>query len=313
MAQKIASANITAAEAAAQNSSHAQLAGSLYIHNDGPEWSDANPPVEDVLSGGSPTTLSGAISTLNSARTLFNNHLGFYDATSGDHIYAHNSQDTTNPITTAAMSSESTYTTPMLTAAITLAQELTTDYIAHIANLSAHGAADTLNVPGTTYTMTTADHVAERLNLLKALFNDHIILTAGGIHGASGSTDNCSTANASATDWDSIKTLANALKLKFNAHLAQGAAIHTAADATNTTSASDVAYTSGLFDLGTEMITKLNAHFGSAVFHNAADTTTIAASTPSTVALLITLAAEVYTDLTAHLRAAPLSRAVRRV
>lgn len=313
MAQKIASASITASDAAAQNSRHAMLGSGLYVHNDGPEWSDANPPVEDVLTGGSPTTLSGAISVLNSARTLFNNHLGFYDATSGDRIYAHNSQDTTNPITTAAMGSETTYTGPMLTAAIALAAELTTDYIAHIANLSAHGAADTINVPGTTYTMTTVDHVVERLNLLKGLYNDHIVLTAGGIHGASGSTDACSTANASASDWDSIRSLANDLKSKYNAHLAQGAAIHTAADATNTVSASNVSYTSGLFDLGTEMITKLNAHFGSAVFHNSADTTTIAASTPSTVALLITLAAEVYTDLTAHLRAAPLSRAVRRV
>lgn len=313
MAQKIASANITAAEAAAHNSHHAQLGSGLYIHNDGPEWSDANPPVEDVLSGGSPTTLSGAISTLNSARSLFNAHLGYYDATSGDRAYAHNSQDTTNPLTTAAMSSSTTYETSMLSGLITLVAELTTDYTAHIANLTSHTAADTTNTVGTTYTMTTADHVAERLNLLKSLFNDHIVLTSGSVHGSSGSADACSTANASATDYDSMKALANDLKSKFNSHLGRGTTIHLAADATNTVSSSDVSYPSGLFDLGTELISKFNSHFGSAVFHNAADATVISAATPSTIAGLITLAAEVYTDLTAHLRAAPLSRAVRRV
>ncbi len=313
MAQKIASASITASDAATHNSHHAQLAGSLYVHNDGAEWSDASPPVEDVLTGGSPTTLTGVVSVLNAARTLFNAHLGFYDVTATDHIYAHIASDGVNTLTTAAMSSATTYETAMLTSLITLAAELTTDYTAHLAYLTSHTIADATNTVGTTYTMTTADHVAERLNLLKALFNDHIILTTGTVHGSSGATDNCSTANCSATDYDSMKALANALKSKFNAHCAQGSTIHLAADAVNTTAAADVAYPATIFDLGTEIISKFNSHFGSAVYHNLADSTVISAATPSTIAGLITLAAEVYTDLTAHLRAAPISRAVRRV
>jgi hypothetical protein len=312
MAQQVASASVTVPEMHAHNSTHSMwYAG--FAHNDGPEWSAADPPVEDVLSGGSPTTLTTAISVLNSARSLFNAHCGRYDVTAADHIYAHIANDVPNLITTAAMSSAATYEGTMLTALITLVAELTLDYATHIANLTVHGAADTTNVLGTTYTMTTADHVTERLNALKALFNDHIVLTSGSVHGATGAADAIATANASATDYDSMIALANALRTKFIAHLAQGAAIHSTADVTTTVSGGAVSYPSGIFDLGTEMITRMNAHFPSVTYHNVGDVQAIAAVTPSTIALLITLAVEVYTDLTAHLRAAPASRAMRRV
>jgi len=315
MAQQVASASVTVAQMHAHNATHSMW-GALYPHNDGAEWSNADPPVEDVLTGGSPTTLSAAVTVLNNARTLFNAHLGRYDATSGDNIYAHKANDGANLITAAAMSSGATYEATMLAALITLVAECTTDYGNHISNTGAtpHTAADTTNVLGTSYTMTTADHVAERLNALKALFNDHIVLTSGSVHGATGAVDAITAANASATDYDSMRTLANQLKAKLNAHAAQVAAIHGGgADAVNTVSGADVSYPSGIFDLGTEMITRLNAHFPSTTYHNVADTQLIVASTPSTIATLITLAQEVYTDLTAHIRAAPSSRAMRRV
>ena len=166
----------------------------------------------------------------------------------------------------------------------------------------------------TTSQLTTFADLAVELNNLKAQFNSHIAFSAGGSpHLTADSTNGLTSANAVATDLDSMITLANALRTKYTAHLSQ-ATVHTVDDTFNTIGGSAVSYPSGMFALANEIKADYNLHRASTTYHESADgTNTISASTYGTAAQLIALAVELRTDIDAHLAYAPVSRAQRGV
>lgn len=129
---------------------------------------------------------------------------------------------------------------PGLDLAITLVNELKTDYEAHrvLTAGSVHGAADTTN------TVTSADATdlasAQTLaNEIKVDYEAHRILTAGSVHGAADTTNAVTAANA--TDLSTLITLVNDLRTQYEAHrVFTTGGVHGAADTTNVVSASAV-------------------------------------------------------------------------
>jgi len=307
---------------AAHNTTHQESVGltSATSHYDGPEFLITT-GVEQVpsVTVATATTLATAIDAVNETKRLYNDHLGRHNSGSGKKIYAHKAVDATNVATTADMASGSSFESTMLTDLAALVTELRADYASHIANTKADGTssgvhvvADTTNILGGTPTISTFADVAEGLNNLKAQFNAHIAFSSGGSpHANPDGTNAVSTANASSTDLDSLRALANALRTAITAHYSQ-ATVHTIDDTFNPISGSAVSYPSGMFTLANEIKADYNLHRASTTYHESADgTNTISSSDATTVASLITLAAELQTDITAHLRRAPVTRAVR--
>lgn len=295
------------------NTTHAQSHGSAYVHNDGP---DVNIDGVSELPTVSPTTLAQACDFYNSAKALFNSHIGRW---SGDKVLAHKAVDGANAIATADMSLGSSYESTILAALAALVGELQVDYINHISNKKpdgtasgVHAAADTTYILGATPTLSSFSIIAEALNNLKAQFNGHIAFSSGGSpHPNPDGTNAISTANADANNIDTLIELANAIRTKYTAHLTQ-ATVHTVDDTFNTVAASAVSYPADLFTLAGAYKTAHNAHAGSTSYHNSADATNqLAYSTPTTVTTLIAAAAETYTKLRGHLLAAPLSSAAK--
>lgn len=129
--------------------------------------------------------------------------------------------------------------TAQITALVTLANELRTDYEAHrvLTAGSVHGAADNTNAVAASAASDLPTAIT-LLNEIKADYNAHRILTAGSVHGAADSTNVVATADA--TDAQTAITLAIALKTAYNAHRALTAgSVHGAADSTNVTSAAN--------------------------------------------------------------------------
>lgn len=129
---------------------------------------------------------------------------------------------------------------PGLDLAITLVNELKTDYEAHriLTAGSVHGAADTTNV----VSASDATDLASALTLaneIKTDYEAHRVLTAGSVHGAADSTNAVTAADA--TTLATLITLVNDIRTQYEAHrvlIAGG--VHGAADNTNTVTATAV-------------------------------------------------------------------------
>lgn len=296
----------------AHNATHAQTHGTASKHNDGPDYSIDG--VEQVLTGGSPTTLNTAATVFITAKSLFNNnHLN----RGGNSIFAHLVVDSVNVIT-ATMQAGPVYTAAILSALQTLVGEEVTSYNNHIANKKPNGTAsgvhvapDTTNVLGGNLSLDSFTAIAYALNDLKLNANNHFLFSVGASpHLLADATNSITAANAVDTDLDSMITLANDIKTELNAHYIQ-AGVHSVNDTFNTVAGASITNPAGIFDLAVEYKTDHNAHVGSTTYHNTADAANALTYTgPTTIAELITAAQEVYTKQTAHFRAAPVSRAM---
>jgi uncharacterized protein YlxP (DUF503 family) len=140
------------------------------------------------------------------------------------------SSDATQTLTEAHGVSSITRTAS-LAELIVLANELRTDYTAHIADDTSHVAPDETNVL-TAAAATDLPTVITLLNELRTQYTAHIADTDA--HDPADSTNVL--AAAAATDRETAVTLAADLKAKYNAHLAD-ATSHDAADVTNTIAA----------------------------------------------------------------------------
>lgn len=296
----------------AHNATHAQTHGTASKHNDGPDYSIDG--VEQVLTGGSPTTLNTAATVFITAKSLFNNnHLN----RGGNSIFAHLVVDSVNVIT-ATMQAGPVYTAAILSALQTLVGEEVTSYNNHIANKKPDGTAsgvhvapDTTNVLGGNLSLDSFTAIAYALNDLKLNANNHFLFSVGASpHLLADATNSITAANAVDTDLDSMITLANDIKTELNAHYIQ-AGVHSVNDTFNTVVGASITNPAGIFDLAVEYKADHNAHVGSTTYHNTADAANALTYTgPTTIAELITAAQEVYTKQTAHFRAAPVSRAM---
>lgn len=311
MAYQVAAGNnaFPSGALAAHNKTHRQAWSSGPSHYDGPEF---NSSLVEQVPPAAPTTLAGAVDAANTCKALYNDHCSRGNGGTGEKVYAHKTADAANLVTTADMSAGSTYEATILASLQTLVGELRTDYAAHIADAAAHAAADTTHVLGGAPALSSFADLAVELNNLKAQYNAHIAFSAGGSpHLAADSANGVSTANAVSTDLDTIITLANALRTKYNLHRVESG-VHAADDTTNVVSGSAVSYPAGLFSLANEIKGDYNTHRASTTYHDVADSTnSISASDATTIASLITLVAELCTDLTAHFRSAPTSAALR--
>ena len=296
----------------AHNATHAQTHGTGSKHNDGPDYTIDG--VEQVLTGGSPTTLNTAATVFITAKSLFNNN---HINRGGSGIFAHLVVDNANTVT-ATMQAGPVYTAAILSALQTLVSAEILSYNNHIANKKPDGTAsgvhvapDTTNVLGGSLSLDSFTAIAYALNDLKLNANNHFLFSAGGSpHLIADATNSITAANAIDTDLDSMIDLANDVKAQLNAHFTQ-MGVHSVNDTFNTITAPDVTNPAGIFDLAVQYKTKHNAHVGSTTYHNTADATNaLTYSGPTTIAELITAAQEVYTKQTAHFRAAPTSRAM---
>ncbi len=296
----------------AHNATHAQTHGTASKHNDGPDYSIDG--VEQVLTGGSPTTLNTAATVFITAKSLFNNnHLN----RGGSDIFAHKVVDSVNVIT-ATMQAGPVYTAAILSALQTLVGQEVTSYNNHIANKKPDGTAsgvhvapDTTNVLGGNLSLDSFTAIAYALNDLKLNANNHFLFSVGASpHLIADATNSITAPNAVDTDLDSMITLANDIKTELNAHYIQ-AGVHSVNDTFNTVAGASITNPAGIFDLAVEYKADHNAHVGSTTYHNTADAANALTYTgPTTIAELITAAQEVYTKQTAHFRAAPVSRAM---
>lgn len=109
--------------------------------------------------------------------------------TSADPVWVHGAADTTNTVSAPAATD--------LATAITLLNELRTDYEAHriLTTGGVHGAADGTNAL-TAPAATNGPTAVTLANDLKAKYNAHRILTTGGVHGSQDTTNAVTTANA---------------------------------------------------------------------------------------------------------------------
>lgn len=124
-----------------------------------------------------------------------------------------------------------------LASAITLANEIQTDYNAHIPSVVFHTVADVTN-SSTSPVATDLASLITLLNELKADFNAHIANTGGGYHVPADSVNVVTAPNA--TDLYSAIVLAYAVKTAYEAHRVLAPAVHIAADAVNVVSSSNL-------------------------------------------------------------------------
>lgn len=321
MAQRISGGLLYPAAAiiAGHNETHRSLAAieitaSAKPHYDGPEYSETSGAAQ-LLTVATPTTLATAVDAFNATKALLNLHYGYHNSGSGLKIYAHKAATTL--IAVSDLSAGSVYEAQLLTDLSTLISELRNRYIAHIASATFHAAADGTYILGATPAITSFDDAAVELNNLKAQYNLHIAFSSGGSpHPSADGTNAVTAANASSSNVDTLVTLANQLKSKFNAHRTQ-AGVHSSNDTTNIIAGADVALSTALTDgaaLPNTIRSSYEAHRASTSYHDSADATyTITANTYGTVAQLIALALELHTDVQAHVQFAPISRAMRGV
>lgn len=321
MAQRISGGLLypAAAMIAAHNETHrwaaaTEIAGSAKPHYDGPEYSETNGAAQ-LLTVATPTTLATAIDAFNALKALLNLHYGYHNSGSGLKIYAH--KVATALIAVSDLSAGSVYEAQLLTDLATLIGELRVRYLAHIASATFHAAADTTYILGATPAISSFDDAAVELNNIKAQYNLHIAFSSGGSpHPNPDGTNAVTAPNANASNVDTLVTLANQIKSKFNSHRTQGT-VHSSNDTTNIVAGADVALSTALTDgaaLPNAIRSSYEAHRASTTYHDSADgTNTITANTYGTVAQLIALALEMYTDIPLHMQFAPISRAMRGV
>ena len=318
MAQLVTSGQMSATLRAAANADHASVSGG-FPHNDGPEWSNADTPVEQALAGPSPTTATQAAALILAAKTFINAHMAFADLVSGDKIFSHNVADGANTLS-ASMDAWSVIETNLREACRLLLNEESDDYEKHRLNTGGtfHTTVDTVNylgVPVTLASGVTDQQLVDRANLLKALLSDHVV-KVGGTHTSADSSNVVTAVNAiydatTGMDWDKMILLVNDVRTKYEAHRVSGG-IHAANDTVNTITLGAVAMPAGWNTLLNEILVDWDVHVQNATFHNFADTDNmLSLGAVSTVAAMITAAQSIYSKVNAHARAAPKSRAYR--
>jgi hypothetical protein len=326
MAQQVHSAECSQAMMIAHNSSHSLLAGG-FPHYDGPEYgpdasgSPARTPVQ-LLGTAMPNSAAEAAALIIAAKDFVNAHFNYADEVLGEKWYAHKVKDLAHLIS-SVMGSWSTVEAAMLEAARILVNDMCTKYEAHRLNQggSWHSLIDTNNNVGTPLTFTalqwTGQVGIERTNYLKALFNDHIVLTAGGVHSAADVGNVVTAANAlysgiTGPDWSTWLTLLADLRTKLIAH--PPTVVHNDPDLLNIVTAPLPTVPAGTFDLVNELLTDWNLHVVDVAYHDVADggnQTVLLVVT--NIGEMITAAQQLYTAINAHVEAAPISRSIRRV
>lgn len=318
MAQQVTAAQLSTTLISAFNAAHSTTYTGK-VHNDGPEWSNAATPVEQLIYPASPTTITDAFAFLAAAKTFWNTHLGYADVATTDHIYAHKVADGANVLTSAAFD-YATFASGARVAIITLLNDLYTQYDAHRKNTGGvwHTAADTVNFVGVPLTITGSAsdiEIVERLNLIKGIINDHVV-TTGSVHGSADTGDVSSAPNATSAatmDYAAVIVLITDLRTKLIAHMGSGT-YHAIADTVNLVTAPAPTVTAGFNTLINEMITKYPTHIGSTTYHNVADSTnTLTASSVSTLGQVLAAAQDLYTQMQGHVRMASADRAFRLI
>lgn len=307
----VVGSNVFSNAISAHNSTHKQVHGTSFCHNDGPDYNIDG--VKQVLTG-TCTTLDEATAVFNNAKQLYNIHLS---RGGSDLILAHKVVDNAN-IVTATMEPSQYYIAAIFTALRDLTSDIQVCYSNHIANLKPDGTASSVHVvPDTTNTLGGLDplssfiDIAVALNNIKLNYNNHIVFSVGGSpHSNPDNTNAVTAANCTASNYDSMITLANQIKAKYNAHRTQ-ATVHPYDDTFNIVTASDVTNPAGIFDLAVQFKAKFNAHIASTTYHNSADSTyPLTYSGPTTISGLIAAGAEVLTNYNGHIGLAPDSNAM---
>ncbi len=326
MAQRVHLAECSDAMRDAHNATHASMSTG-FVHYDGPEYQPdavgAPPRCPVILVGGAvaPASTAEAVQFMIDCKAFLNEHFGYADEVSGDHIYAHKIVDAGRVIT-AVMSPWSTMESAMLEAARLLVNDLGTQYEHHRLNAGGvwHTSVDAVNTLAGPITFSalewTAKAGAERTNLLKALFSDHVVKTPGP-HSAADSANVIAAANVTYTlgsgvDWGQWITLLTELRTKMISHV--GAGVHAIADTVNIVSAPVPGPPLGTYDLPNEILTKFNLHVADGAIHPMTDV----ASQTSIVSVaslsdLLGASIELYGKVRGHVAKGPVSRAIRRV
>lgn len=326
MAQQVHIPDCSNAQRDAHNSVHASVSAG-FVHYDGPEYlPDAigmPPRCPVVLVGGAaaPANLSEACQFHLDAKAFVNAHLILADEVVGDHVFAHKVSDAARLIV-AVMGSPASIEATMLEAARVLVNDLGTQYERHRLNTSGlwHSSVDTVNTLAGPITFSalewTAKNGAERTNLLKALFSDHVVKTPGA-HSAADSSNVIAAANVSyslttGVDWTQWIALLTELRTKMLSHV--GAVVHSIADTINLVTQPVPTVPLGTYDLPNEIITKWNAHVADGAIHAMTDAPSqTSILSVASVADILTSAADLYTKIRAHVVKAPVSRPIRLV
>lgn len=322
MAQQFTAAQLPLNIAAALNAGHSTTYSGM-VHYDGPEWSSDAVPIEQKVFAASPTSLSEAFAFLAAAKVFLNLHFGYADAVVADHIFAHKVADGANVITSTPYD----YATFAATArglTITLLNDLFTQYEGHRTNNGGvwHTVVDVFNYVGVPLTITggvTDQEIVERLNLLKAVINDHVVLTSGTQHSSADTGDVSTAANgiyflpSGGIDYSTCILLITDLRTKLIAHMGS-ATYHAIADTVNLVTAPAPTVTAGFATLVNEIITKYDLHIASTTYHNVADATNPSGlSAVSAIGQVLAATQTLFTKITAHVRMASADRAFRLV
>jgi hypothetical protein len=158
-----------------------------------------------------------------------------------------------------------------------------------LSNVTALGTATSLTLPNSNVQFDLAPASADLtalntlINEIYTDFNAHVILTAGGVHGASDAADVVSIASASDTATRIARI--NALRAAYILHIAKTAGgVHGAADTTDVIVAPVATDDASALILALDMKAKYNAHrvLTTAAVHGAADSTNaVTSSSPS--------------------------------
>ncbi len=327
MAQRLLTSTTDPAVAFEFNNAHRAIVTSPVTHADGMEFHETTLLEIGIVGwprgGSAPSTPAQAQSFLAALKNFLNLHLGFADFSPyAAGTFAHKVPDTTNLIA-AAPADWTAAETALSEATRIMVNEISTEYSAHISApaTTIHHIVDAVNYIGGPLTFTnlewTMQKGVERINLLKALFNDHVMVYgAGDVHSASDGASvvaaaNCTYDVTAGTDWGKVLTLLTEMYPKVNSHFANGT-IHDVADPAVITSPLPTV-PGDTYTLVDEILTDYAAHRVSTTHHYGADSTnTVAtASGVTTLAGLVTAAAQLYTAVYGHVTMAPTSRAVR--
>jgi hypothetical protein len=315
MAYQVAAANAPAPPVVnAINGNHEDRDFSMLAHYDSTEISVLG--VELYIDSPAPVDFLTAVTVLNQAKLIYNQHDTYSNGGSGVPLFAHKNLDG-RIVTVAAMDGSVLYST-IFNSIKTLYLAIRPSYVAHIANSPGayHTAPDTVDVLGAVPVIVDEADLAVDMNNLKAQYNLHLINVTA-VHGTADVTNGITAANAVQGDLTSFITLVNQMKPKLNAHFALGATTHPGgADTDHTITAAAVTLPAGLFDLVNDIHDKYEAHrVDATVAHNIADVTNILNALLYPVAnltMLVAAAADIQTKLNAHFRyAPPYSRALR--
>lgn len=187
---------------------------------------------------------------------------------------------------------------------LTLVNDAYDMYVLHIAEgATVHpGGADTTNVVTATYPATTEAEAVALMNDIKAQYELHRANNGGAYHTNPDVTNTI--AEADATDWDSLVTLANGYKgtTGFNAHIILTAGpTHGSSDVAHAITAADSgAQITALFTELNEIQTDLNAHIAHLGVHptaGVANATAAASDEATSVALCNGLKATLNTHI----------------